>query len=346
VPIYREGLGTVVAYRTVTVRPQVDGRLDQVLFQEGQPVKAGQVLAHLDDRPFQIQLRQAQGALARDTAQLDTAKRDLERYRALAQEKLIAQQQADQQVGAVGQLEGAVRVDQAAVDAAKLNIDYARITSPVDGVTGIRQVDVGNLVRQSDPGGIVIVTQLDPISVVFTLPQDDLAAVAEAMSHGPLAVDVFSRDGAQPLGSGKLELVDNQILQATSTIRLKAVLPNPKRVLWPNAFVNARLTLSVERGALVVPAAALQRGPNGPFVYVIGQDGTVSPRPVEVASAQGDLAVLGKGLQEGERVVVDGQSQLRPGSKVAPREPGAQAPARAPPAAAPGGGAGREGASR
>ncbi|HEX9050142.1 MAG TPA: efflux RND transporter periplasmic adaptor subunit, partial [Anaeromyxobacter sp.] len=311
VPVSLEGLGTVVAFRTVTVRPQVDGRLDQVLFREGQPVKAGQVLAHIDDRPFQIQLRQAQGALARDTAQLESAKRDLQRYQELAKEKLIAQQQADQQVGAVGQLEGSVRVDQAAVESARLNIDYARITSPVDGVTGIRQVDPGNLVHQADPNGIVIVTQLDPIAVVFTLPQDALPQVAEAMSHGDLRVEAFSRDGTASLGSGKLELVDNQIVQATSTIRLKAILPNPKRVLWPNQFVKARLALSVQRGALVVPAAAVQRGPNGPFAYVIGADSTVSPRAIELASSEGDLAVVARGLEPGERVVVEGQGQLR-----------------------------------
>jgi multidrug efflux system membrane fusion protein len=324
VPVVLEGLGNVVAFRTVTVRPQVDGRLDQVLFREGQAVAAGQVLAQIDPRPFKIQLAQAEGALARDRAQLETARRDLERYRALAAQKLIAQQQADQQVGAVGQLEGAVRVDEAAIEAARLNLDYSRITSPVDGVTGLRQVDPGNLVHATDPNGIVIVTQLDPIAVLFTLPQDQLQPVLEAMRRGPLEVTVFGRDAAAPLGTGRLELVDNQINQATSTIRLKARFPNPRHLLWPNQFVKARLGLSVERGALTMPATAVQRGPNGSFVYVVGADASVSPRPVEIASTQGDVAIVGKGLQEGEQVVVDGQGQLRPGAKVAAREAGAR----------------------
>jgi multidrug efflux system membrane fusion protein len=322
VPITLEGLGSIVAYKTVTVRPQVDGRLDQVLFREGQEVRAGQVLAQIDPRPFQAQLHQAEGARARDAAQLASAKVDLERYRALAKEKLIPQQQADQQTGLVGQLEGAVQVDDAAIETARLALEYSRITSPVDGVTGIRIVDPGNVVHAADQGGIVIVTQLDPIAVIFTLPQDHLPEVVEAMNQGTLAVDVFGRDGATRLGSGRLELVDNQINQATSTMRLKAVLTNPRHVLWPNQFVNARLRLSVRKGALVVPATAIQRGPNGTFLFVIGADSTVAPRAVEVASTAGDIAVISSGLTDGERVVVDGQNQLRTGSKVQIREPG------------------------
>jgi multidrug efflux system membrane fusion protein len=322
VPVALDGLGSVVAYRTVTVRSQVDGRLDQVLFREGQAVRAGQVLAQIDPRPFQAQLHQAEGARARDAAQLASAKLDLERYRALAKDKLVPQQQADQQAGTVGQLEGAVQMDDAAIETARLNLDYARITSPVDGVTGIRIVDPGNVVKAADAGGIVLVTQLDPIAVVFTLPQDFLPAVVEAMGQGALAVDVFARDGATLLGTGKLELIDNQINQATSTIRLKAVFPNPRHVLWPNQFVNARLHLSVRKGALVVPASAIQRGPNGSFVFVVGADATVSARPVEVASTQADVAVVASGLQEGEKVVTDGQNQLRIGAKVQVREPG------------------------
>jgi multidrug efflux system membrane fusion protein len=325
IPITLEGLGSVVAYRTVTVRTQVDGRLDQVLFREGQAVRAGQVLAQIDPRPFQSQLHQAEGARARDGAQLATARLDLERYRALLKDKLIAPQQADQQAGLVGQLEGAVRIDDAAIETAKLNLDYARITSPADGVTGIRLVDPGNVVHAVDPGGIVLVTQLDPIAVIFTLPQDHLPAVVEAMAQGQLPVDVFGRDGSTLLGTGKLELIDNQINQATSTMRLKAVLANPKHILWPNQFVNARLRLAVRQGALTVPATAIQRGPNGVFLYVINGDQTVAPRAIEVTATVADLAVIGKGLQEGERVVVDGQNQLRPGSKVAPREPGQSA---------------------
>ncbi len=332
VPIYLEGLGSVSAVKTVTVRPQVDGRLDQVLFKEGQTVRAGQVLAQIDPRPFQIQLHQAEGALARDSAQLTSARLDLERYRALAQEKLIAQQQADDQVGAVGQLEGAVQVDRAAIATARLNLDYARITSPVDGVTGIRLVDPGNVVHAADPGGIVIVTQLDPIAVIFSLPQDQLPAVAGALAKGPLQVEAFARDGSTLLGTGQLALVDNQINQATSTIRLKATFPNPTRALWPNQFVNARLRLSVRTNALVVAATAVQRGPSGTFAYVIGPDSTVAPRPITLEATQGDLVVLAGGLQEGEQVVVDGQNLLKPGSRVAARE-ATKAPAEAAPAA-------------
>jgi len=322
VPVTLDGLGSVVAYRTVTVRTQVDGRLDEVLFREGQAVRAGQVLAQIDPRPFQSQLHQAEGARARDGAQLATARLDLERYRALLKDKLIAPQQVDQQAGLVGQLEGAVRIDDAAIETAKLNLDYARISSPVDGVTGIRIVDPGNVVHSADPGGIVLVTQLDPIAVIFTLPQDHLPEVVEAMAQATLPVEVFGRDGSTLLGTGKLELIDNQINQATSTMRLKAVLANPKHILWPNQFVNARLRLSVRKGALTVPATALQRGPNGVFVYVINEDQTVAPRPVEVGGTIADLSVIAKGLAEGERVVTDGQNQLRPGSKVAPRDAG------------------------
>jgi multidrug efflux system membrane fusion protein len=337
VPITLEGLGTVVAYRTVVVKPQVDGRMDQVLFREGQPVRAGQVLAQIDPRPFESQLHQVEGARARDAAQLAAARVNLERYRTLAKQNLIGQQQADDQAALVGQLEGTVRLDDAAIENAKLNLGFTRITSPIDGVTGIRIVDPGNVVHASDQSGIVLVTQIDPISVIFTLPQDQLPAVAEAMGAGPLAVDVLGRDGATVLGTGKLELIDNQINQATATMRLKAVLPNPRRVLWPNQFVNARLRLSTRQGALVIPGTAIQRGPSGIFVYVVGTDATVAPRPVEVAATAGDLAVIGRGLAEGDQVVVDGQNQLRPGSKVVVREAaqkgGSAAPRGAPPPA-------------
>jgi multidrug efflux system membrane fusion protein len=338
VPIYLDGLGNVVASKTVTVRAQVDGRLDQVLFSEGQAVRAGQVLALIDPRPFQAQLHQAEGALARDEAQLVSARANLERYRPLAAEKLIPQQQVDDQAATVGQLEGTVQIDRAAIETARLNLDYTRIASPVDGVTGIRLVDPGNVVHAADPGGIVIVTQLDPVAVLFTLPQDHLPAVAEAMAKGPLEVEAYSRDGGTLLGRGALTLVDNQINQATSTIRLKAALPNPRHVLWPNQFVNARLRLAVRQKALVMPATAVQRGPAGTFVYVIGSDATVSPRPIEPEATQGELVLVARGLEEGERVVVDGQNQLRPGSRIVTREPakpsGSAAPAPdAPPAA-------------
>ncbi len=321
VPIYLDGIGSVAAFKTVTVKTQLDGRLDQVLFREGQPVRRGQVLAQIDPRPFQIQLEQAQGALHRDQAQLENARLVVERDRRLVAQKLIAQQQLDTDVAAAGQLEGAVQVDRAAIASAQLNLEYARITSPIDGVTGIRQVDPGNVVHPSDPGGIVIVTQIDPVAVLFTLPQDDLTPVAQELGRsGTLSVEVYARDGATLLGSGELGLIDNQINQATSTIRLKAVVPNPRHLLWPNQFVNARLRLTTRRDALVVPAVALQRGPAGAFVYVVGGDMTVSMRPVQVDLTQGEVAILAGGLRPGDRVVTDGQNQLRPGARVAPRQ--------------------------
>lgn len=347
VPVYLEGLGNVIAYKTVMVKTQVDGVLEQVLFREGQAVRRGDVLAQVDPRPFQIQLKQGEGALARDRAQLVGARRNLERYEALAAEKLIPQQQADDQAALVGQLEGAVRVDEAAIASARLNLDYARIRSPIDGVTGIRNVDPGNVVHPGDQNGIVVVTQLDPIAVLFTLPQDQLTPVFTELARAPLPVEAFSRDGTTLLGKGQLALVDNQINQATSTIRLKAVFPNPKRLLWPNQFVNARLHLTTRKGALVIPSIAVQRGPNRTFVYVVGQDGTAAARPVELAGAQGDLSMVSSGVEEGERIVVEGQNQLRPGSRVALREPhgaaaanGGPAPGAGGPGGAPPGGGG------
>jgi membrane fusion protein, multidrug efflux system len=322
VPIFLDGLGNVTAFKTVTVKTQVDGRLDQVLFREGQAVRQGQVLAQIDPRPFQIQLHQAEGALARDEAQLKNARLNVERDRQLVAQKLIAQQQLDADVALAGQLEGAVQVDKAAIETARLNLDYARITAPLDGVTGIRVVDPGNVVHASDPNGIVVITQLDPIAVLFTLPQDQLTPVAEQLARGRMSVEAYSRDGSTLLGKGQLALIDNQINQATSTIRLKAIIPNPRRLLWPNQFVNVRLRLTTQAGALVMPATAVQRGPSGIFVYVIGSDSTVALRPIVLGSTQGDVAIVARGVQEGERVVVDGQNQLRPGSRVAPREAG------------------------
>jgi multidrug efflux system membrane fusion protein len=323
VPIILEGLGNVTAFMTVTVKTQLDGRLDQVLFREGQSVRRGEVWAQIDPRPYQIQLQQAQGALDRDEAQLKNARLNVERDHPLVAQKLIAQQQLDTDVATAGQLEGTVEVDRAAIGSARLNLDYARITSPIDGMTGIRQVDPGNVVHAADPGGIVVVTQLDPIAVLFTLPQDQLTPVAQELAHtGTLPVEAYSRDGAVLLGSGQLTLIDNQINQATSSIRLKAVVPNPKRLLWPNQFVNARLLLTTRENALVIPAVALQRGPSGSFVYVVGAENTASMRPVQIDLTQGDIAIVASGLEPGERVVTDGQNQLRPGAKVAPREAG------------------------
>ena len=330
VPIYLDGLGNVAAYKTVMVKSQVDGRLDEVSFREGQEVHRGDRLAQIDPRPFLIQLRQAEGALARDSALLHSGRLNLERFATLREQKLIAQQQLDDQQAAVGQLEGAVRVDEAQIESAKLNLEYARIVSPLDGVTGVRLVDPGNLVHASDATGIVVITQLDPIAVVFTLPAENLPQVAEQMRGGSLSVEAYSRDGEIPLATGKLELIDNQINAATATMRLKAVFPNPKRLLWPNQFVKTRLLLTTRKNVLVVPATAVQRGPKGLFVYVIKPDQTVEARPVEVELTQGDLAVIRSGLKTGEPVVTDGQNQLRPDSRVQSRGTERPAPQAAP----------------
>jgi multidrug efflux system membrane fusion protein len=316
VPIDLDGIGSVVAYKTVTVRAQVDGRLDSVLFREGQPVRKGEVLAQIDPRPFQIQLRQAQAALARDQALLTAGERNLERYTKLTEQKFAAQQQLDDQRGLIGQYGGAVLADQAQIESAKLNLSYARIVSPIDGVTGVRLIDPGNFVRAADAAGIVVVTQLDPISALFTLPQDDLPEVAQALRGGAeLAVDAYDRAGTRLLASGKLLVIDNQINQTTATIRLKAAFPNPEHLLWPNQFVKVRLHVSTRKDALVVPTSAVQRGPQGTFVYVVNGD-RVAARPIELELALGDVAVVRRGLESGERVVVEGQNQLREGARV------------------------------
>jgi len=317
--IYLDGLGTVIAAKTITVRPQVDGRLDSVTFREGQVVRRGEVLAQIDPRSFQVQLEQARGALTRDAAQLRTARLALARNRELLREKLVSQQDVDNAEATVGQFEGAVRIDQAQIDNARLNLDYARITSPIEGVTGVRLVDPGNLVRSTDATGVVVVTQLDPVAVLFTLPQDYLPQVAQQMELGTLAVEAYSRDGNTKLGTGELLVIDNQINQNTATMRLKATFANPQRLLWPNQFVKARLLLTVRKGAIVIPATAVQRGPEGTFAYVVGPDQTVQPRPIEVELNQGDVAAIARGLSPGEVVVADGAAALRPGAKVAPR---------------------------
>ncbi|MES1171710.1 MAG: efflux RND transporter periplasmic adaptor subunit [Bacteroidota bacterium] len=316
VPIFIDGIGNVVALQTVAVRAQVDGRLDRVAFTEGKAVRKGELLAQIDPRPFAIMRDQAAATLARDKAQLQSARLTLERFEAVRKDNLIAQQQLDEQRALVQQLEATVQSDDTQVDRAKLQLDYARIRSPIDGVTGVRQVDPGNIIRAADPTGIVVVTQLDPIAVIFTLPQDDLPRIAAQMAKGPLRVDILSRDEKTPLGTAELALIDNQINQTTASIRLKAVLPNPQRALWPNQFVKARLLLSVRKQALVAPAAAIQRGPQGTFVYVVGADQKAVVRPVKIDTIEGETAVIAAGLQPGDAVVTEGQAQLRPGARV------------------------------
>ncbi|HET6147588.1 MAG TPA: efflux RND transporter periplasmic adaptor subunit [Polyangia bacterium] len=337
VPISVEGLGTVTAYQTVNVRTQVDGRLDRVNFKEGQAVKRGDLLAQVDSRPFTIQLHTAEAALARDQAQLLGAELNLRRYEAVVAQKLIPQQQVDDQRALTEQLKGTIRADQAQIENARLQLAYARITSPIDGVTGIRLVDQGNVVHAGDASAIVVVTQLDPIAVLFTLPQDDLARVVRAQVASKPVVEILTRDGDQPLAAGELVLIDNQINQNTATLRLKAVFANPRHQLWPNQFVKTRLQLEVRKGVLVVPAAAVQRGPQGTFVYTVGADDKAVMRTVQVDTIAGADALLSGGLEAGDRVIIEGQSQLRPGARVSVRQPGGDATAEA---GAGGGGAG------
>jgi membrane fusion protein, multidrug efflux system len=319
VPIWLEGLGTVTAWQNVTVKPQVDGVLQSVLFKEGQPVKAGDVLAEIDPRPFVVQLHQAEGALSRDQSAVTNGKLNLERYKVLVQQKLIAQQQVTDQEAVVAQAEGSIKVDQAAVEAAKLNLDYAKIKSPCNGIAGVRLVDAGNQIHATDANGLVVITQVDPSAVIVTLPQDNLPAVQAALARGQVPVEAWSRDGAQKLGEGTLYAVDNQINVATGTVRLKAQIPNPNHALWPNAFVKGRLLVDVAKNALVVPAQAIQRGPQGTYVYVAQEDGTAVQKPVQVKLTTADLAILGGGVEAGQQVILEGQNQLRPGAKVAVR---------------------------
>ncbi len=317
VPVWLEGLGNVSAFYTVTVKPQVGGQIVDVLFKEGQRVKKGDLLVQIDPRPFAIALESAQAALARDQANLKNGQLNMDRYKTLSDQKLIATQQYTDQVASVAQLQAQVQADQAQIGAANLNLVYARITSPIDGVTGVRLVDPGNLVQPSDTTGLVVVTQLDPITVLFTLPQDDLPAITQGMAGGTLPVEARSRDGDKVLGQGKLMVIDNQINEATSTVRLKAVFDNPTHALWPNQFVKARLLIATRSHAIVVPAVAVQHGPQGTFAYVVAPDSTAALRPITVDAIQGETAIVSKGLTPGEEVVVEGQAQLRPGAKVA-----------------------------
>jgi multidrug efflux system membrane fusion protein len=328
VPLWLEGLGSVAAWQQVTVRSQVDGRLETVAFKEGDRVAKGQLLAQIDPRPFLVQLHQAEGALARDKAQADAAKLSLERLQDLRKGNLVAQQDVDNQQGMYGQLQGAVRVDEAAIESARLNLDYARVVAPIDGVLGVRQVDPGNLIHAADPTGIVVITQIDPAAVFFTLPEDELGRITEAQKRGPVKLTIWNRDGAAQLGEGEVIVIDNQINQTTATLRLKARVPNKTGALWPNQFVRARMLLDTAKNALVIPAVAVQRGPQGTFVYVLTSDQTVQPRPVTLGPTSGELTVVKRGLEAGERVVVEGQSQLRQGAKVQAKE--AAAPSSAP----------------
>ena len=316
VPVYLEGLGTVQAFYTVTVTARVDGELQRVAFVEGQTLKKGDLIAQIDPRPFQAALDQAIAVHAKDVAQLASAKADLDRYMQLAPQNLASKQTLDSQHALVAQLEAQIKGDQANIDNARTQLSYTRITSPIDGKTGIRRVDPGNNVHATDTNGIVVVTQVQPISTIFTLPEEALPTINRALEGGTVTVTAMSRNGKTELDKGTIALVDNQIDQATGTIRVKATFPNPHGALWPGEFVNARVLVQTERNALTIPSAAIQRGPDGMFTYVVKADSTVEARLLKVGNETDTVTVINDGLKEGEQVVLNNQYRLAPGVHV------------------------------
>jgi membrane fusion protein, multidrug efflux system len=315
VPIYLRGVGTVIAFNNVIIRSQITGQLVKISFVQGQTVKKADLLAQIDPAPYQAQLDQAVANRDRDQAHLENAKLDLKRYTELAKEKSIALQLADSQKAIVAQIEAMIKADEAIIASARVNLGYTNLTSPIDGVTGIRQIDIGNIIHPTDANGLVDVTQIEPISLIFTLPEADFARVQERMAKGPLTVFVDGQNGQQ-LDQGTLNLIDNQIIQTTGTIRLRAEFPNPKHLLWPGQLVNARLLLDTRHDALTVDASAVQQGPNGSYVYVIDSDKAVHMQPVRVAQIDSGQALIDEGLRPNQEVVVAGQYKLVPGSHI------------------------------
>jgi multidrug efflux system membrane fusion protein len=321
-PVYLVGLGSVTAFYTANIKSRVDGQIMRVNFQEGQVVKEGDLLILIDPRPYQVQLEQMQAQLFKDQASLRDARLNLDRYTTLIPSGSIAQQQVDTQKSTADQLDGQVRTDQAQIDNAKLQLVYCNITAPFTGRVGLRQVDPGNIVHAADTNPMLILTQLQPIAVIFTLPEDQLPTVAQHMKNSTLLVEAYSRDNQTKLATGKLLTIDNQIDQTTGTAKLKAVFDNRDNQLWPNQFVNANLLLETRKNSTVVPTAAILRGPQGSFVYAVKNDKTVEARPVTVTLAEGNMTVVTNGVAPGDVVVTDGQDKLQTGSSIEPRASG------------------------
>lgn len=323
--VYITGLGSVQALNTVSIKTRIDGQIMQVNFREGQDVRAGELLMVIDPRPYQVALDQAKANLAKDEAQLTNAKAQYDRNKVLYDQGVIAKQDLDTLAASFGTYEGTIAADKAAIASAQLNLTYCYIKSPVDGRVGLRQVDTGNYVTAAGGTPMLVVTQLHPISLVFTIPEDQLQEVAQRMNKGAaLEVDAYSRDDQQKLATGTLLTINNQIDQTTGTVQLKATFPNTDNTLWPNQFVNAHLLLETRKDAITAPASAIQRGPEGSFVYVVDSNNTVQMRQVQVALTQGNIVVFSSGVQGGDKVVTDGQEKLQAGMKVAPQAPAKQ----------------------
>ena len=316
VPIYLRGVGTVIAYNTDVVRSQIQGQLTQITFIEGQTVKAGDLLAQIDPRPYQAQIDELTANLERDNAQLANAQANLARYNQLGDKGYATPQLVETQTAQVTQLQSAVKADRALIDQANIQLGYTRLTSAIPGITGVRQIDIGNIIHPTDPNGLVVVTQIEPISLIFTLPQAELSQIQEKMAKGPLTVTAYSQDDKIKLDEGKVLLVNNQIVQTTGTIQLKAEFPNTAHRLWPGQLVNSYLLLNTRTDGLTIAASAVQQGPKGSYVYVILPDGTAQLRPVTVAQISRGQALIDSGLQADETVVVDGQYRLQQGSRV------------------------------